>query len=53
MGDPGAGTADDDDLFCGMPMDRTPAPGRPLPEVERVAEDYRTTGLSLTRIRWR
>jgi error-prone DNA polymerase len=43
------GPSADDDLFRGMPMDRSPAPGRPLAEAERVAEDYRTTGLSLTR----
>src|SRR6185369_4025645 len=43
------GPSADDDLFRGVPMDRSPAPGRPLAEAERVAEDYRTTGLSLTR----
>ncbi|MGZ6140951.1 MAG: OB-fold nucleic acid binding domain-containing protein, partial [Myxococcaceae bacterium] len=39
----------DDDLFRGVPMDRSPAPGRPLEEAEQVAEDYRTTGLSLSK----
>jgi error-prone DNA polymerase len=29
-------------------MDRSAAPGRPLGEAEQVAEDYRTTGLSLS-----
>ena len=38
----------DDDLFRGVPMDRSPAPGPPLDEVEQVVEDYRTTGLSLS-----
>src|SRR5262249_1132729 len=43
------GRAREDDLFRGEPMDRSPAPGRPLTEPEQVAEDYRTTGLSITR----
>ena len=43
------GPAREDDLFRGEPMDRSTAPGRPLTEPEQVAEDYRTTGLSLTR----
>ena len=30
-------------------MDRSPAPGRPLPEVERVAEDYAPPGCRWTR----
>ena len=38
----------DDNLFRGVPMDRSPAPGPPLDEVEQVVEDYRTTGLSLS-----
>ena len=43
------GPAREDDLFRGEPMDRSTAPGRPLTEPERVAEDYRTTGLSISR----
>jgi len=43
------GPSADDDLFRGMPMDHSPTPGRPLEEAEQVAEDYRTTGLSLSR----
>src|SRR5262249_12553176 len=43
------GPSADDDLFRGVPMDRSPAPGRPLNEAEQVAEDYRTTGLSLSK----
>jgi error-prone DNA polymerase len=42
------GPAREDDLFRGEPMDSSPAPGRPLTEPERVAEDYRTTGLSIS-----
>jgi len=42
------GPAHDDDLFHGEPMDRSVAPGRPLGAAEQVAEDYRTTGLSLS-----
>jgi error-prone DNA polymerase len=43
------GPSADDDLFRGIPMDRSPVPGRPLNEAEQVAEDYRTTGLSLSK----
>jgi error-prone DNA polymerase len=32
-----------------MPMDHSAAPGQPLAEAEQVAEDYRTTGLSLSK----
>jgi error-prone DNA polymerase len=42
------GPAREDDLFRGEPMDRSTAPGRPLTEPERVAEDYRTTGLCIS-----